>query len=91
MQQRHCYIDFVPSMPVKERLSYGSQLSVLKNLLLGYLFYCPFINAAIYAVNSYFASIWETITNISGKRQLMLFILGVSKYYWKHYSRKITY
>ncbi|MGP0689618.1 MFS transporter [Priestia aryabhattai] len=69
---------FVPSMPVKKRLSYGSQLSVLKKsitwLSIGAVL---FINAAIYGVNSYLAEYLETITGISGKGiSLMLFIFG---------------
>lgn len=69
---------FVPSMPVKERLSYGSQLSVLKKPITWIsIFTVLFINAAIYAVNSYLAEYLETITNISGKTlSLMLFIFG---------------
>ncbi|MDO6851801.1 MFS transporter [Priestia megaterium] len=69
---------FVPSMPVKERLSYGSQLSVLKKpiiwLSIGAVI---FINAAMYGVSSYLAEYLETITNIPGKTiSLMLFIFG---------------
>ncbi|MBE5102232.1 MFS transporter [Priestia aryabhattai] len=69
---------FVPSMPVKERLSYGSQLSVLKKPITWIsIFTVLFINAALYAINSYFAEYLETITNISGKTlSLMLFIFG---------------
>ncbi|MEM5008472.1 MFS transporter [Priestia megaterium] len=69
---------FVPSMPVKERLSYGSQLSVLKKSITWIsIFTVLFINAAIYAVNSYLAEYLETITNISGKTlSLMLFVFG---------------
>jgi predicted MFS family arabinose efflux permease len=69
---------FVPSMPVKERLSYGSQLSVLKKSITWLSIVAViFINAAIYGVNSYLAEYLETITNISGKTiSLMLFIFG---------------
>ncbi|MFJ2043158.1 MFS transporter [Paenibacillus taichungensis] len=69
---------FVPSMPVQERLSYGSQLSVLKKSItwlsiIGVIF----INAAMYGVSSYLAEYLETITNVNGGTiSLMLFIFG---------------
>ncbi|MGH1277657.1 MFS transporter [Bacillus basilensis] len=69
---------FVPSMPVKERLSYGSQLSVLKKPITWLSVAAViFINAAMYGVSSYLAEYLETITNIPGKTiSLMLFIFG---------------
>lgn len=69
---------FVPSMPVKERLSYGSQLSVLKKPIIWLSVAAViFINAAMYGVSSYLAEYLETITNIPGKTiSLMLFIFG---------------
>ncbi|MFP3125609.1 MFS transporter [Ectobacillus funiculus] len=69
---------FVPSMPVKERLSYGSQLSVLKKPITWLSIAAViFINAAMYGVSSYLAEYLETITNIPGKTiSLMLFIFG---------------
>lgn len=69
---------FVPSMPVKERLSYGSQLSVLKKPIIWLSIAAViFINAAMYGVSSYLAEYLETITNIPGKTiSLMLFIFG---------------
>ncbi|MES5261681.1 MFS transporter [Priestia megaterium] len=69
---------FVPSMPVRERLSYGSQLSVLKKPIIWLSIAAViFINAAMYGVSSYLAEYLETITNIPGKTiSLMLFIFG---------------
>lgn len=69
---------FVPSMSVKERLSYGSQLSVLKKTIIWLSIAAViFINAAMYGVSSYLAEYLETITNIPGKTiSLMLFIFG---------------
>ncbi|MCM3022332.1 MFS transporter [Heyndrickxia ginsengihumi] len=69
---------FVPSMPVKERLSYGSQLSVLKKSITWLsIIAVIFINAAVYGVNSYLSEYLETITNIPGKTvSLMLLIYG---------------
>ncbi|MEC0111522.1 MFS transporter [Paenibacillus taichungensis] len=68
----------IPSMPVKERLSYGSQLSVLKKLKTWLsLVAVIFLNAAMYGVSSYLAEYLETITNIPGKTiSVMLFIFG---------------
>ncbi|MGM7722864.1 MFS transporter [Metabacillus sp. Hm71] len=69
---------FVPSMPVKERLSYGSQLSILKKPIIWLSIAAViFINAAMYGVSSYLAEYLGTITNIPGKTiSLMLFIFG---------------
>jgi len=68
----------VPSMPVKERLTYGSQLSVLKNSITWLsIAAVVFINSAIFGVYSYLAEYLETITNISGKTiSLMLVVYG---------------
>lgn len=69
---------FIPSMPVKERLSYGSQLSILKRFFTWLsIAAVVFINAAMYGVSSYLAEYLETITHIPGKTtSLMLFIFG---------------
>ncbi|WP_419880419.1 MFS transporter [Peribacillus sp. B-H-3] len=69
---------FVPSMPVKERISYGYQLSVLKKPITWLSIAAViFINAAMYGVSCYLAEYLETITNIPGKTiSLVLFIFG---------------
>jgi DHA1 family inner membrane transport protein len=69
---------FVPSMPVSERLSYGSQISVLKNSITWLSIAAViFINSAIFGVYSYLAEYLEIITNISGKTiSLMLVVYG---------------
>ncbi|WP_102711546.1 MFS transporter [Paenibacillus castaneae] len=69
---------FVPSKPVKERLSYGTQLSVLKNSITWLSIAAViFINSAIFGVYSYLAEYLETITNISGNTiSLMLVVYG---------------
>jgi DHA1 family inner membrane transport protein len=69
---------FVPSIPVKERLSYGAQLSVLKKSITWLSIAAViFINSAIFGVYSYLAEYLEIITNISGKTiSLMLVIYG---------------
>ncbi|MEN3156406.1 MFS transporter [Priestia aryabhattai] len=71
---------FVPSMPVKERNSYGSQLSVLKKPILWLsIFAVIFINAAIYSVYTYLAEYLETITKISGETiSVILVVFGVA-------------
>ncbi|MCY8564517.1 MFS transporter [Bacillus sonorensis] len=71
---------FVPSMPVKERLSYGAQLSVLKKSITWLSIVAViFINSALFGVYSYFAEFLETVTNISGKTvSLMLFLFGAA-------------
>ncbi|SFE76512.1 Predicted arabinose efflux permease, MFS family [Paenibacillus algorifonticola] len=69
---------FVPSIPVKERLSYGSQLSILKKSIIWLsIVGVIFINAAMYGVSSFLAEYLETITNAPGKSiSLMLFLFG---------------
>ena len=71
---------FVPSMPVTERLSYGTQLSVLKRPILWLsISGVIFINASIFGVYTYLAEYLETITQVSGKTiSLMLVIFGVA-------------
>ncbi|WP_339272383.1 MFS transporter [Paenibacillus sp. FSL W8-0426] len=69
---------FVPSMPVQERLSYGSQLTVLtKPMTWLSIAAVIFINAAMYGVSSYLAEYLETITNVPGETiSFMLFLFG---------------
>ncbi len=69
---------FFPSMPVKERLSYGSQLSVLKKPITWLAIIAViFLNSAVFGVYSYLAEYLKTVTNISGKSiSFMLVIFG---------------
>jgi MFS transporter, DHA1 family, inner membrane transport protein len=71
---------FVPSMPVKEKLSYGAQLSVLKKLITWQSIVAViFLNSAIFGVYSYFAEYLKTVTNISSNTiTIMLVIFGVA-------------
>ncbi|MBG9813214.1 arabinose ABC transporter permease [Bacillus endophyticus] len=71
---------FIPSMPVKERLSYGSQVSVLKRPLIWLAIATViFIGSATSSVNTFITEYLETVTNISGNiLTLALFILGLS-------------
>ncbi|CAH0145033.1 Inner membrane transport protein YdhP [Peribacillus sp. Bi96] len=69
---------FFPSMPVKERLSYGAQLSVLKQPIIWLSIVAVILlNSAVFGVYSYLAEYLKTVTNISGKSiSLMLVIFG---------------
>ena len=71
---------FVPSMPVNERLSYGTQLSVLKRPVTWIsIITVIFINAAIFGVYSYLAEYLKNVTNIPEKTiSLILLIYGVA-------------
>ncbi|MFS0906593.1 MFS transporter [Priestia aryabhattai] len=69
---------FFPSMPVKERLSYGAQLSVLKNPITWLSIVAVLLlNSAIFGVYSYLAEYLKTVTNISGELiSFMLVLFG---------------
>jgi predicted MFS family arabinose efflux permease len=69
---------FVPSMPVKERLSYSTQLSVLKKSIIWLsIVTVILLNSAIFGVYSYFAEYLKTVTNMSPNTiSLTLFIFG---------------
>ncbi|MGW9019588.1 hypothetical protein ACWGPA_31240, partial [Priestia megaterium] len=70
----------VPSMPVKEKMSYGPQLSVLKKPLT----WLPiatiiFMTAAVAGTNSFSADYLGKVTHISGKTlSLILFVYGAA-------------
>ncbi|MFP5109421.1 MFS transporter [Neobacillus sp. C211] len=67
-----------PSMPVKERLSYGEQVSVLKKPITWLSIVAVIsLNSAVFGVYSYLAEYLKTVTNTSGKLiSLMLVIFG---------------
>lgn len=69
---------FIPSMPVEERLTNGSQLSVLKKSITWFSIAAVIlINSAIFGVYSYLAEYLRTVTNMSSNTiSLMLFIYG---------------
>lgn len=57
---------FVPSMPVKERLSYGAQASVLKKSMVWLsLIAVILMNGAVFGVFSYLAKYLEAVTQLS--------------------------
>ncbi|MDK8640747.1 MFS transporter [Niallia taxi] len=71
---------FVPSLPVKEGLSYGTQLNVLKKpIVWTAIATVIFISSATSGVNSFIAEYLESVTNISGTfLSIMLFIFGLA-------------
>ena len=57
---------FVPSMPVKEKLSYGTQLGVLKKKVVWYsILAITLINGALFGFFSYMSDYLKTITGVS--------------------------
>lgn len=57
---------FFPSMPVKERLSYGAQVGVLKEPVVWVsIAAVVFLNGATFGVYSYFAAYLESVTKLS--------------------------
>ncbi|MFL6555471.1 MAG: MFS transporter [Bacillus sp. (in: firmicutes)] len=69
---------FVPSLPVKERLSYGAQLSVLKKSITWLsIVSVILLNSAVFGVYSYLADYLKTVTNMSSNTiSLILFVYG---------------
>ena len=68
----------IPSMPVKEKISYGSQLSVLKQSITWMsLFTVSAIGASLFAVYAYIAQYLQEISRISDENlSLALFLFG---------------
>lgn len=71
---------FIPSLPVKERLSYGTQISVLKKPIVWLaIATVVFIGSATSGIISFIAEYLGTVTNISGGTlTLALFLLGLA-------------
>ncbi|MGE7902919.1 MFS transporter [Peribacillus sp. NPDC094092] len=71
---------FVPSMPVKEKISYGTQLNVLKKSVTWLsIIIVILLNSAVFGVYSYLADYLQNVTNISPNiTSLMLFIFGAA-------------
>ncbi|MGF6950415.1 DHA1 family inner membrane transport protein [Neobacillus sp. B4I6] len=69
---------FVPSMPVKERLSFGAQISVLKKSITWLsIVSVILLNSAVFGVYSYLADYLKTVTNMSSNTiSLILFVYG---------------
>ncbi|RIN13646.1 MFS transporter [Mammaliicoccus vitulinus] len=73
-------IYFVPSIPVTEKLTYGSQLKILtKGITWISILAVLFINAAIFGIYSYLAEYLGTVTNMpSNLISVMLLIYGIA-------------
>ncbi len=73
-------IIFIPAMPVKEKLSYGTQLSVLKESKLWLsIIAVVFLNGGIFGVYSYLAEYLKSVTNLSaGFISIMLLGYGLA-------------
>lgn len=71
-------IIFVPSMPVQERLSYGSQLKILTHGIAWLsILAVLFLNAAVFGVYSYLAEFLGVVTNMSANLiSTMLLVYG---------------
>lgn len=73
-------IIFVPSMPVKEKLSYGSQLNVLKKRVMWYsILAVTLINGALFGFFSYMSDYLMTVTGVSyNVISTMLLVYGLA-------------
>ncbi|MFF2154043.1 MFS transporter [Paenibacillus chitinolyticus] len=71
---------FIPTMPVKEKLTYGSQLRVLRKPIVWIsIFTMIVLNAGMYATFSFFAEFLDGITGMSGKQiSFMLLVFGAT-------------
>lgn len=71
---------FVPSMPVTEKLSYGTQLSVLKKSVTWLsVLTVILLNAAVFGVFSYLADYLKTVTDLSSNTiSILLFVYGAA-------------
>ncbi|MCD7034168.1 MFS transporter [Metabacillus sp. GX 13764] len=69
---------FLPSMPVKEKQSYGEQLAVLKKPVLWISITAVILlNASVFGVYSYIAEYLESVTNMSSNIiSVTLFVFG---------------
>ncbi len=69
----------VPPLPVKERLSYGSQLSVLKKpVLWASIFAVIFLNGSIFGVFNYLAGYLGTVSGVAPALiSILLFVYGL--------------
>ncbi|MGP9043955.1 MFS transporter [Cytobacillus kochii] len=71
---------FVPSLPVKERMTYGAQISVLKKPVVWLaIATVVFIGSAFSSINSFITEYLEVVTNVTGNLlTLALFIFGLA-------------
>lgn len=71
---------FIPSMPVSEKLTYGSQLNVLRKPVLWFgILSSLLMNAAVFGFFSYMSDFLKNITALSFDRiSMVLFVYGVA-------------
>ncbi len=71
---------FVPSMPVKEKLSYGAQFNVLKKKIIWYsIMAVTLINGALFGFFSYMSDYLRTVTEVSySVISILLLIYGLA-------------
>ncbi|TBL74523.1 MFS transporter [Paenibacillus thalictri] len=71
---------FIPSMPVQGRLSYGTQLGVLKKPIVWLsMATAAFVLSGLYAVYSFFAEYLDKVTHMTGKEiSVMLVLFGAT-------------
>lgn len=71
---------FIPSMPVKEKLSYGTQLNVLKKKIIWYsIIAVTLINGALFGFFSYMSDYLRTVTEVSySVISVLLLIYGLA-------------
>ncbi|GIO25254.1 MFS transporter [Oceanobacillus sp. J11TS1] len=71
---------FVPSMPVREKLSYGSQLKILtKGITWLSILAVIFLNGAVFGIYSYLAEYLGVVTQMSANViSIMLFVYGAA-------------
>ncbi|MCA1040690.1 MFS transporter [Bacillus infantis] len=71
---------FVPSLPVKERMTYGTQISVLKKPVVWLaIATVVFIGSSFSSINSFITEYLETVTNVTGNLlTLALLIFGLA-------------
>lgn len=71
---------FVPSIPVKEKLSYGTQLNVLKKKIIWYsIMAVTLINGALFGFFSYMSDYLRTVTEVSySVISILLLIYGLA-------------
>ena len=73
-------IVFIPSMPVQEKLSYGSQLKILKKGITWLsILAVTFLNGAVFGIYSYLAEYLDVVTKMSPYMiSSMLFVYGLA-------------
>lgn len=75
---------WLPSMPVKEKMSYGKQLGILRKPLLWLnIVAVIFIFAAMFSVYSYFAEYLGQVTHMNGSWISIMLILWDNHDFWE--------